>query len=88
MRCVYDFRPVSPLASPKKSHSTDSLDSVASNMTGRKVPPPLSRVLIEEEAVYIPELEEMPVSSVVSRKGYLNFLEKKVRVLLNTVLII
>ena len=64
-----------PSPDPKKSHSTDSLNSMSD--VGRKVPPPLRSALEGEEGLYYPEVEEMRVSPLVSRKGYVNFLEDK-----------
>ena len=69
-------RPLSPSGEPKKSLSSDNL-SVASSDSGRKFPPPGCRGDDEGESLYVPEVEEMRVSPVVSRKGYLNFLEEK-----------
>ena len=39
------------------------------------IPPPAKSE--EEEPLYVSEVEEIRVSPVVSRKGYLNFLEEK-----------
>ena len=68
-------RPLSP--DHKKYVSSESLSSAASGEPGKRV------VLVKKdledvgEALYVPEVEEIRVSPVVSRKGYLNFLEEK-----------
>ena len=66
-------RPVSP--EPKKSISTENL----AMMGGDAVPRPLRLVDPDGQmdALYVPEAEEIRVSPVVSRKGYLYFLEEK-----------
>lgn len=66
------FRPLSP--DHKRYVSSDSLSAAAE---GKRVV--LVKKDLEEvgEALYVPDVEEIRVSPVVSRKGYLNFLEEK-----------
>ena len=73
MICSF-YRAISP--DHKKYLSSDSLSTAASDIAGgKKIPPPQKSD--EEEALYVTEVEEIRVSPVVSRKGYLNFLEEK-----------
>jgi kinesin family protein 1 len=65
-------RPASP--EPKKSLSTENLSMAAE---GQMVAPPRPEGVDQNEVLYVPEVEEIRVSPVVSRKGYLNFLEEK-----------
>ncbi len=69
---VCAYRPISP--DHKKYMSSDSLATVASDASGKKVNSVKGDDL---ESLYVPEVEEIRVSPVVSRKGYLNFLEEK-----------
>ena len=73
---LFLYRPLSP-SEPKKSISTDNLAAAAAGDGSRKLPAPGKGE--EEENLYIPEVEEMRVSPVVSRKGYLNFMEEKTK---------
>jgi len=66
------FRPISPDL-VKKSASSDNLNLVPEG--GKKIPAPRNQG--DNEALYCPDIEEIRVSPVVSRKGYLNFLEEK-----------
>lgn len=72
------FRPV--IADPKKSMSIDNLSLASSDGSscGRKmIAPPPKHDYFDGEAEFVPEVEEIRISPVVSRKGYLNFLEEK-----------
>ena len=70
-------RPVSP--EPKKSMSSDNLNQTSPDLPygGKRIPPPRKDSGDESEGQYVAETEEIRVSPVVSRKGYLNFLEEK-----------
>ena len=74
--------PVSPSREfPKKSVSNDSLSTTASDTdllrSGKKTPARIWIKEVDEEALYVADVEEVRVSPVVSRRGYLNFLEEK-----------
>ena len=58
---------------PKKSVSTENLSGLAVE-AGKILPTHMGDA---GEALYIPDVEEIRVSPVVSRKGYLYFLEEK-----------
>jgi len=58
---------------PKKSVSTDDLTDLSP--AGTRVPLPLRREFDIAEAVYVVTIDEMRASPVVSRRGYLSFLE-------------
>src|SRR6218665_584547 len=68
-------------AEPKKSASSDNLNSPAADggAAGKKVAPPsaMKKEFPDEDGQFVPSVEEIRVSPVVSRKGYLNFLEDK-----------
>ncbi|ELU07126.1 hypothetical protein CAPTEDRAFT_150014 [Capitella teleta] len=60
------------------SMSSDNLSQAANDLPGggRRIPLP-RKTSLEGEGQYVVETEEIRVSPVVSRKGYLNFLEEK-----------
>ncbi|XP_074661847.1 kinesin-like protein unc-104 [Tubulanus polymorphus] len=73
------FRPVSPTPElAKKSTSNDSLSTTASD---KRASISSLRITVEErdesEPLYVADVEEIRVSPVVSRRGFLNFLNEK-----------
>ena len=69
-------RPISP--DHKRFASSDNLSQASQESSGRKIIPAPGGVDDDQKvALYLPEVEEIRVSPVVSRKGYLNFLEEK-----------
>lgn len=65
---------------PKKSASTDDLSAAAAMETsGGKVmvSGQMKKDFPDEDGQFVPYVDEIRVSPVVSRKGYLNFLEDK-----------
>lgn len=67
-------------AEPKKSASSDDLNAatVDGGGAGKKVvPSAMKKEFPDEDGQFVPSVEEIRVSPVVSRKGYLNFLEDK-----------
>ena len=60
----------------KKSLSTENLAAAAEGP--QRVAPPL-RDIENQEPIFAPEAEEIRVSPVVARKGWLNFLEEKTK---------
>lgn len=70
------FRPISPDVKTQ-SKSCESISAMAEN-SERKFSLPLKPIKPDaDRQVYVPDIEEVRVSPVVSRKGYLNFLEEK-----------
>ena len=59
---------------PKKSQSSDSLNSLSTDSALRKIPLPLHN-RHDPDALYYADVEETRVSTLVSRKGYVNFLQ-------------
>ncbi len=55
----------------KKSVSSENITQA--NLEGASI----QRMVDSQDALYVAEVEEIRVSPVVSRKGYLNFLEEK-----------
>jgi hypothetical protein len=65
------------LAEPKKSVSSDNLNAACSSPAGRRFMPSLKKdIENDEDAQFVPEVVELQLNPVVSRKGYLNFLEE------------
>ncbi|GAB1608050.1 kinesin-like protein unc-104 isoform X2 [Argonauta hians] len=60
-----------------QSKSCESLSSMAENCE-RKLSLPLKSIKPEaDQQLFVPDIEEVRISPIVSRKGYLNFLEEK-----------
>ena len=59
---------------PKKSQSSDSLNSLSTDSALRKIPLPLHNSR-DPDALFYADVEEARVSTLVSRKGYVNFLQ-------------
>ena len=69
-------RPISP--DHKRFASSDNLSQASQESGGRKIIPAGGHIDDDQKvALYLPEVEEIRVSPVVSRKGYLHFLEEK-----------
>ena len=65
------------LLEPKKSVSSDNLSAACASPSTRRLMPSLMRdIENDEDAQLVPEVVELQVNHVVSRKGYLNFLEE------------
>lgn len=69
-------------AQVKVSKSTDNLTSSttsgASEGPERKLTLPIKSIRLDQDViVFAPDVEEVRVSPVVARKGYLNFLDEK-----------
>jgi len=63
---------------PKKSVSSDNLSSAAGcdGLVGGKKVSSSMREFPDEDGLFVPDVEEIRISPVVSRKGYLNFLDE------------
>ncbi|XP_014670393.1 PREDICTED: kinesin-like protein unc-104 [Priapulus caudatus] len=70
-----NLRPVSP-SGKKKSHSCDNIQEAAKDFSDRAKKSCSSNSL-KQMSLFVPEIEEVRLSPVVSRKGWLNFLEEK-----------
>ena len=66
------------MSEPKKSVSSDNLNAACSSQAaGRRLVPSLKNdIENDEDAQFVPEIVEVQINSVVSRKGYVNFLEE------------
>lgn len=71
------------LSSPERARLQELQESMlageAANQTNNIAPPPLGSTspLKESLVLYVPEVEEIRISPVIARKGYLNVLEHK-----------
>ncbi|KAJ8320756.1 hypothetical protein KUTeg_002343 [Tegillarca granosa] len=72
------FKPNNPSPQIQLSKSCDSLNAPSPEVPDRKMSLPVKPTRPEtDDENYVPMIEEIRVSPVVSRKGYLNFLEDK-----------
>jgi len=62
---------------PKKSLSSDNLAAAAAAADGRRLPAsPFRDMENDEDAQFVAAVEEMRVSPIISRRGWLYFLEE------------
>lgn len=65
-------------AAVKTSKSSDNLSSTSAEGPDRKLVLPLKNICSDQDKpLFAPDVEEVRVSPVVARKGYLNFLDEK-----------